>query len=299
MTKELTANKLTIYPLKSAAGVDVESARIGRNGLVGDRTHMVVDQNGNFVSGRKHPEMSRIQAQIAERGLSLSLPGSEELIPVYTPHGEATRIMTSVHGDPVPAIRQNEEADEWIRDQLGGDYRIVGLDPDNHRLIRTHRRQTNTTNRTGFADGAQILATFTESLAALNSHLGPGNEVTMERLRANAVFSGGEAWTEDQMREIESENGVVLISKWACSRCVMTENIPEKGIRDENTRVLAGLRNIGRKGVDAFDPQNRGVFIGANMSVPIESVGKQISLGDVFTVTEHSETPNVILPHHN
>lgn len=266
----------------------MSEARIGRNGLIGDRTHMVVDANGNFLSGRKHPNMSLIRTSLGTRGLELSAPYMGQ-IGVDTDPDTKREITTFVHGNPVPSITQNPDADEWMSDFLGNEARIVALDPQNHRQLSEKRWQPHTTNRTGFSDGGQILVASQSSLDALNTHLGEDNEVSMDRFRPNLVFSGLPAWDEDTWRTIANEDNISLDLVWACSRCVMTENDPYKGVRDD-PRVLKALREVGRKGVDAFGFGDKGVFFGVNASVPNSSVGRVLSASDSFEVLERGES---------
>ena len=77
------------HPLKSGRPVALSRASFDHFGLRGDRAFMVVDSTGEFVTGRKHPELARVQAQRVghelhcrhpklDQALELELGGAED-----------------------------------------------------------------------------------------------------------------------------------------------------------------------------------------------------------------------------
>ena len=85
---------LHIYPIKSCAGVALESATLGHAGLesqgAADREWMVVDADtGLFLTQRQAPRMALIQPTLGSGLLNVHAPGRGELpIPL---DGAATR----------------------------------------------------------------------------------------------------------------------------------------------------------------------------------------------------------------
>ena len=59
------------YPIKSAAGQQLDSARLGAMGVPGDRSAYVVDGVGATVSGRTKPRLLRLQGSLAPDGTPL------------------------------------------------------------------------------------------------------------------------------------------------------------------------------------------------------------------------------------
>ena len=56
---------ITIYPIKSCAGVAIEASRVDYLGLAGDRRYMLVDKETNeFVSIRKFPKLTLIRPRL-------------------------------------------------------------------------------------------------------------------------------------------------------------------------------------------------------------------------------------------
>jgi uncharacterized protein YcbX len=56
------------YPIKSAGGEQLASARLGELGVPGDRVAYVVDEAGATVSGRTKPRLLRLQGSIGPDG---------------------------------------------------------------------------------------------------------------------------------------------------------------------------------------------------------------------------------------
>lgn len=67
--------ELWVYPIKSCAGVRVPRATLLDTGLEWDRSWMVVDAQGNFVSQRELPRMALIQPSFRMGQLVLRAPG--------------------------------------------------------------------------------------------------------------------------------------------------------------------------------------------------------------------------------
>jgi uncharacterized protein YcbX len=59
------------YPIKSAAGQQLDSARLGELGVPGDRLAYVVDASGATVSGRSKPRLLLLRGSLAADGTPL------------------------------------------------------------------------------------------------------------------------------------------------------------------------------------------------------------------------------------
>jgi MOSC domain-containing protein len=59
------------YPIKSAAGQQLDSARLGELGVPGDRAAYVVDRAGATVSGRTKPRLLGLYGSLAQDGTPL------------------------------------------------------------------------------------------------------------------------------------------------------------------------------------------------------------------------------------
>ena len=72
-TVEITG--LTIYPVKSMAGIALKNAVLTPHGLEDDRRFMVVRANGRFVTQRELPRLALIHTRLDEGGVVLSMKG--------------------------------------------------------------------------------------------------------------------------------------------------------------------------------------------------------------------------------
>jgi len=120
---------LTLFPIKSCAGVSVPSATVSSRGFAHDRLFLVVDFTGRFLTQRKLPRMALITPSIrveapspAAAGgdvLVLAGPGVEPLdVPVIPEagggKGRPPPAQVVVWGDTVDAVDQGDAAAAWL-----------------------------------------------------------------------------------------------------------------------------------------------------------------------------------------
>jgi uncharacterized protein YcbX len=157
------------------------------------------------------------------------------------------------------------------------------------RYIKERYRLAGASNQVGFADGNSMLLASEPSLAQLNREL--AEPVPMNRFRPNIVIDGpGLApYAEDSWTRLQIGAMTALVVK-ACDRC----SIPDT---DQRTAVVGksvrrALRS--RKGTNAHDDSNTGVFFAQNLN-HVYSPGLTIRLGDEVHALAHSLRPNVVL----
>jgi len=86
-----------LFPVKSMAGVQVESAAVETGGLVGDRSWAVVDVDGATVTAKSAPQLRELVPHLDEGELRLDVPGAADGLDVDAA-GEA---LSSFLGRPV------------------------------------------------------------------------------------------------------------------------------------------------------------------------------------------------------
>ncbi len=59
----ISVSALTIYPVKSLGGVELQSVHLDRFGFAGDRRWMVVNENHRFLSQRELAARALIAAE--------------------------------------------------------------------------------------------------------------------------------------------------------------------------------------------------------------------------------------------
>ena len=237
-------SSLNFYPVKSCRGTPLSEAAIGARGIVGDRSFMLVNGDGRFLSQREIPRMALVEPRLTDATLSLAAPGREALsIPMLT-DGERRRV--TVWRDSCDAIDQGNEAAEWASDFLGVSCRLVRIAADAVRPVDRDFAVSDS-DQVSFVDGYPFLLTTEESLADLNDRMDA--PLPMNRFRPNIVVSGVEPFAEDGWRRIrigEIEFSVVK----PCARCAITTTDQSTAKRGKETlRTLATYRDVPGQGV--------------------------------------------------
>jgi len=127
------------------------------------------------------------------------------------------------------------------------------------------------------------------SLASLHSHL--DEPVPMNRFRPNIVVDGDDLppYDEDHWTEIRIGTLAAYVVK-GCDRC----SIPDTDQRTAAVGKAVRLALRTRRGVNAHDPTNKGVFFAQNLN-HVYAPGTVIRLGDAVRVITRSATPNVVI----
>lgn len=249
---------LAVYPVKSTATRQVDSARVLLGGLESDRTWMVVDGDGTMVTARETHALFRIVADTPAtdrslgRGLRLRAGTMPDLL-LDEPSGEPVRAR--VFGQELEGVPAGRDADAWVRAVLDReDVRLVWCeDPTERRLDPAFSRPED---HTAFADGYPVTIASLASLRRLNDWIAedavrrgeePAPPLAMERFRPNLVVDGDEPFAEDGWSTVVIGEVRFRAAKLN-ARCVMTTLDPgtlETG--KEPLRTLARHRRFDRK----------------------------------------------------
>ena len=264
---------LTYYPVKGLSGVSVDRADVGPAGLRDDRSFMLVEPDGTFLSQRSLPAMASLRAEIAGEALRLSGPGAPDLeIPIQY---DGKRRDVSLFGKWFgQGVVQDSAADEWFTDRLGKQAALVRVTPEHDRPgWGVHRGQT------GFGDAHALMIASLSSLDGLNERIVErgGDAIPINRFRPNIVVAGwSEPHTEDKVLRMSA--GSVGIGYSARSiRCAVPTVDQATGEKcgPEPTRTLASYRRQPDYG--------GGVSFGMKAAVLAEGT---ISVGDEIVVHE-------------
>jgi len=253
----VSVSALYIYPVKSLAGIALESSRVDALGLVNDRRWMVVNEVGRMITQRSHPRMALITPRLEGEALTLELAGKAPITVTESSDGE--RIPVRVWDDEVEAITSDPDVDWWLSEVLGEPARLVRFPRDARRQV--DRDYARAGDLTAFSDGFPILLIGQASLDDLNSRL--DQPLPMRRFRPNIVVSGAKPYAEDDWKEMEIAGMHFRIVK-PCSRCVVTTVDPDTGevTGDEPLRTLATYRKQGNKVMFGQNviPDNAGIL---------------------------------------
>lgn len=249
----LVVAQLLTYPLKSGAPVSLSAADVTPRGLAGDRRWMVVSPEGQFITGRKHPQLTQIRATPTAAGLRLQAPGGDAVQVAAPPAGGAVMPVT-VWDDVVEGHLADPSASAWLSAVLGVACRLVFMADQTRRPVDP--KYAPPEDVVSFADGFPLLLTTDGSLADLNRRL--PSPVEMGRFRPNLVVSGAAAFAEDGWSEVRAGSAVFGVVK-PCARCVFTTVDARTGEPDPSREPLRTLAT--------YRKAPGGVMFGQNLTV--------------------------------
>jgi uncharacterized protein YcbX len=244
----ITVKTLTIYPVKSLAGITLESSELDTMGLKYDRRWMLVSPSGDFLSQRKLPNMALIQPKFVKQQLILTHPAQQDLVVIADSY---CTMKVTIWKDTVTAQRIGEQADQWLTQILGTPCHLVYIPDDEIRQCDLDYAEQG--ECTGFADGFPILVISTASLHDLNQRL--DQPVEMTRFRPNIVVEGCDAFAEDDWRDF-TLGDVTMRGVKPCSRCLLTTVDPKTGERNSTEPLHTLMR---------YRKQGNGVYFGQNV----------------------------------
>jgi uncharacterized protein len=238
----MQVSSLHIYPIKSCAGTAMRACQVGKYGLEGDRTFMVVNPDGRFLTQRELPRMALIAPQLVPDHVRLSAPGTPDLsMPILRTGAPQT---VQIWRNSVQAIDQGDAVAAWLSEFLQTSVRLVGAAPDFTRPLNP-QYAPRLTDETTFADGYPVLLIAQASLDALNERLiERGHEpLPMNRFRPNIVVSGSTPFAEDDWQRIRLGDVTFDVVK-PCPRCPIPAINQDTGISDgkEPLATLATFR---------------------------------------------------------
>jgi len=244
----MRVHSLYVYPVKSLAGIAVDSFELDSFGPVADRRWMLVNEQGEFVTQRRYPQLARVRTRLGDgQAVTVDIPDSGCF--ALTAAGESVPVQ--VWRDQVPALPGPAAANAAISRFCGTPLRFVYMPEESFRRIDP--AYVSNKRRVAFADGFPLLVTSLGSLEELNRRL--EQPVSMRRFRPNIVVEGAPAWAEDNWRSLRIGALQIHLVK-RCSRCVMTTVDPETGIKDPASQPLRTL--------SAYRKADDGVIFGMN-----------------------------------
>lgn len=248
---DLRITEINIYPVKSTAAISLAESRVTPKGLALDRRWMLVDQEGQAITGREFPALTLVRSCANQQDLALTASGMPELRIPYECDADMLRAVV-IWGDECTAIALGEDADRWFSQYLGYPCHLVQMSDAHPRQLDPDVAHPG--DAVSFADGFPLLIISAASLEDLNRRLSA--PVSMGHFRPNLVVNGCVAYAEDSWRQIRIGD-VVFEGVKNCSRCVFTTIDPDTGMKHPRQEPLRTLGTYRRR-VDG------GVFFGQN-----------------------------------
>ncbi len=268
----LILSEINIYPVKSLGGISLSSSMTLKRGLQFDRRWLIVDKNNVFITQREYPLMALIATSLNIDGIVLTdkrNPSNYFTLPFEVNEGNAFDVV--IWNDTVKAVHWNADADKWISDFLGDDFRFVYMPEYSERKVNPKFRIND--EIVSFADGYPFMVIGQESLNELNRRL--EIPLPMNRFRPSFVFTGGNAFAEDHWKIIKIGNAEFRGTK-LCERCPITTTNQETAERGkEPLKTLATFRAVQQR-----------ILFGQNFVSVKEG---QVKLGDKIIVQETAD----------
>lgn len=293
-----------VFPIKSLAPIrmtEMECTILGlKSGWLRDRTLLVIDLEGRFITGRQLPKMVNISPEFSGSVLTLRAPGMMSIsIDLAQLRGKGFRV--AVWGQAVPARDCGEEVARWLSRyvlQEDAGLRLVYYPLD--RPVRGVRERDKkyfslTVTDTGaYPDETSYSLINQASVTDLNSRL--DEPITPQQFRMNFVVKGATAYEEDKWDWVKIGN-VIMRNVRPCTRCIFTTINPETGTKSSTVEPLKTLKSYRQ----ITDPQIRpatgdspvmGIHLGLRGSNGIVRLGDPIYVG----IPEETTAPSLTSP---
>jgi uncharacterized protein len=223
MNMNYVVKELYLYPIKSLAGIAVETAKAQEMGFENDRRWMLIDEENQFITQRKHPELSQFYPKIKEDKIEISFQDSIHEFFIGESLNEL--ILSKVWDDETKVFEVNKTTSKWFSDALGFNCKLVKIANKGDR--KHFSNKLNSPLNVSLADGYPYLLIGSKSLDFLNEKL--EEKISIKRFRPNIVISSQLAHEEDsfdvfQIAEVKFKNAK------PCGRCIMINNNPETGV---------------------------------------------------------------------
>lgn len=244
MSRKIEVTGLWIYPVKSMRGIAVEKARVEEKGFSHDRRWMLVDENGKFLSQRKHPELTQFVPSFdSEDQLHITFEPDYSSIHIPLTADFANVKMVNVWSDTFEAGEAPDEVNSWFSEKLGFKCSLVANTSHTKRALS--QKYVAGERQVSFADGYPYLLANETSLDSFNEHL--ESPIDMWHFRPNIIVRTGIAYEEDSWNTFDIGKVPFIFAK-PCARCVMINVDPESGTSDPSIlKTLAKHRKAGNK----------------------------------------------------
>src|SRR6476620_9264195 len=116
-------SEINIYPIKSLAGIPLDSALVEDRGLQFDRRWMLVDHDRKFITQRAVPKMALVKMAVDDIGLTASVNGDSLQVTRDQTTGETD--VVDIFGILVAGVEfYPKEVDEWFSQAIGSRCRL-------------------------------------------------------------------------------------------------------------------------------------------------------------------------------
>jgi uncharacterized protein YcbX len=258
---EPVLSRITIYPVKSLDGMELQKAIITTGGcLLHDRQYALCDEDGNLIIGKSNPLVHALRSAVDFENEIISF-----------------RPVTKTSWNHFHLQKEKPALESFLSDYFG---------------IKTILRQNDNGRFLDIPDISGVTILSTASLQEISNWFDPlPVEETRKRFRATLEIEGVPAFWEDHLfsgpgTAIEFKLGdVTLLGMSPRARCVVPTRNPESG---EITHAFP--KSFARQRVSALPPWSRlgeyghYYFLSVDCYIPASEIGKTIEVGNKIKI---------------
>ncbi|MBE2894182.1 MOSC domain-containing protein [Spirabiliibacterium falconis] len=203
---------LYLYPIKSTQPYCVQQATVTSEGLHFDRRFMLTDNNGAFITARKHGGLYDVTAYPTPQGLWIQHRDGSHIEVHYSDFTQTA--LCTVWGTEFESLVAKADINQWFSEKLQSAVQLRWCGFASERRIQ---RYPDTA--LSFADGYPLLLTNQHSLEQVQRHCPV--EIDMRQFRPNIVIQHVQAFAENTWQRIKIGQ-IEFINAKACERCILT-----------------------------------------------------------------------------
>jgi uncharacterized protein YcbX len=251
-------SKILVFPIKSLDPISLNEVAITSGGaLTGDREFAIFDQNGQYINGKRHPQIHLYD--LGDRLVSLQIQNQSE---VFTFHLD----------------QQRESLINWLSEFFGKPVEL----------------RQNVTN--GFPDDPNAWGATVVSEASLKTvqswyaHSQIDLEQVRHRFRTNLEIADTEPFWEDRLFAKSGETvpfkigNVQFFGTNPCQRCPVPTRDPFTGeVYPEFQKTFTRLREANLPNNVERSRFNHFYRFALNTRIPLTEAGKVLRLGDAVS----------------
>lgn len=262
-------SQITVYPVKSVAGISMSTAWVEKQGLAFDRRFMLAFVDGSMITARRFPQMVKIRSALLPDGIRFSAPNVTDLV-IHYDQFAMQPFNTTVWKDTFSAFTTDEQADRWFSRIIGEPVKLL------YTGEQSNRYREKLGHNVSFADGYPLLLISQGSLDELNRR--SPEKHSMAQFRPNLVASDCAPFAEDKWKRIKIGEVEFAVVK-PCERCVLTTVDVQTGRFKTSREPLKTLAQFRAN-------EQGGVFFGQNLVALNEGM---INQDDLIEVLEYQQ----------
>jgi len=282
MTDNTYLSQISVYPIKSTAGIALSNSWVDELGLSFDRRFVLTDDKGHFITARTEPSLCLIQTNLTATGLILTAPDMPKLIINYQQLSDIYQDVV-VWDDNINGQQGLIEHHQWFSRYLNRPCQLLHFGKSSTRKVPS---SSSRTNQLAFADGYPLLLISQASLNDLNSRC--PTAISMSQFRPNLVVDNCEAFAEDTWSHIRIGEVEFELRK-PCSRCIFTTIDPNTGQKHSRQEPITSLKTYRQ----AKEGDLKGEILFGQNLVPLNQ--GQIKNTDTVSVIKRKSPPTFSL----